>query len=96
VITGEAWTADEAKVLRTFFSGSRLLSIPASQGKKRVILDHLAQEFEVGKKYSEREVNTVLLRFHGDYAALRRYLVEEDLMSREDGLYWRSGGRVET
>lgn len=94
-ITDEAWNADEEKVLRAFFSGSRLLSIPAARGKKRIILEHLAQEFEVGTRYSEREVNEVLLRFHDDYAALRRYMIEEDLMSRADGEYWRSGGRVE-
>lgn len=94
-ITDEAWDADEERVLRAFFSGSRLLSIPAARGKKRVILEHLAQEFEVGTRYTEREVNEVLLRFHDDYAALRRYMIEEDLMSRADGEYWRSGGRVE-
>ena len=30
-----------------------------------------------------------------DHAALRRYLVDEDLLSRTpDGTYWRSGGTV--
>lgn len=28
-------------------------------------------------------------------AALRRYLVDEGLMSREHGVYWRTGGHVE-
>jgi hypothetical protein len=37
----------------------------------------------------------VLHRFHADHAALRRYLVENDFMTREDGVYWRSGGTVE-
>ena len=31
-------------------------------------------------------------RFHPDYAALRRYLVENGFMTREDSVYWRSGG----
>ena len=30
-----------------------------------------------------------------DYASLRRYLVDEGLLSRERGLYWRTGGPVE-
>ena len=34
-----------------------------------------------------------LQRYHDDYAALRRYLVEESLMTRVDGIYWRTGGR---
>jgi hypothetical protein len=31
---------------------------------------------------------------HADYAALRRYLVDEEFLSRSGGLYWRSGGTV--
>jgi hypothetical protein len=37
----------------------------------------------------------VLRALHDDHAALRRYLVDEDFLSREDGYYWRSGGTVE-
>ena len=29
-----------------------------------------------------------------DYATLRRYLVDEGLLTRADGVYWRTGGRV--
>jgi hypothetical protein len=36
-----------------------------------------------------------LLAYHPDYAALRRYLVEEDFLARENGVYWRAGGSVE-
>ena len=34
----------------------------------------------------------MLKAFHPDVAALRRYLVEEGLLDREGGEYWRSGG----
>ncbi|MEX1005599.1 MAG: DUF2087 domain-containing protein [Acidimicrobiia bacterium] len=46
------------------------------------------------KTYDEREVNRRLQVVHPDHAALRRYLVDEELMTRADGAYWRSGGRV--
>ena len=36
----------------------------------------------------------MLRRYHDDYAALRRYLVDEGFMTREGGVYWRSGGTV--
>ena len=32
---------------------------------------------------------------NSDYAALRRYLVDEGMLSRADGVYWRTGGRYE-
>ena len=63
--------------------------------KLLVVLDRLAQEFKPGRTYPESEVNEVLNRFHPDHAALRRYLVENDFVTREDGRYWRSGGTFE-
>lgn len=41
-----------------------------------------------------RRVRAPLRAFHPDHAALRRYLVEDDFLSRESGSYWRSGGTV--
>ena len=90
------WTPDEARVLQTFFSGDRLTEIPATQGKRRVVLERLAMEFEPGLRYREQEVNFTLQLFHPDYAALRRYLVDEGIMTRADGVYWRTGGRYRT
>ncbi len=29
-----------------------------------------------------------------DYATLRRYLVDEGLLTRADGVYWCTGGQV--
>jgi len=70
----------------------RLLTIPSKHAKLLVVLDHLAQRFEPGKVYPESDVNAILEQFHADYAALRRYLVENQFLTREDGFYWRSGG----
>ena len=86
---------EKAKVLRAFFRDGRLLQIPSVHGKRLIVLDVLAQEFEPGRRYSEAMVNLVLGKFHDDVASLRRYLVDEDFMDREGGVYWRTGGSVE-
>jgi hypothetical protein len=86
---------EKAAVLRVFVRDGRLVSIPAVRGKRRVVLEHLAACFEPGVKYPERAVDAVLRAWHDDYAALRRYLIDEDLMAREDGVYWRTGGPVD-
>jgi hypothetical protein len=83
---------DAARVLRTFFRGGRLVSIPTQQSKLLIVLDRLAQEFELGHRYPERDVNRILRPFHVDVAALRRHLVDQELLSREAGEYWRTGG----
>ena len=85
----------EDAVLSAFVRDGRLVSIPAQHGKRRVVLEHLARVFEPGVRYPEREVNALLTVWHPDVAALRRYLVDEGLLTREAGVYWRSGGRVD-
>jgi len=87
-------TAAEAEVLGRFFAGERLTEIPAARGKRLVVLERLALEFEPGRRYTEPEVNTILGAFHPDHASLRRHLVDEGLLDRDAGRYWRSGGRV--
>jgi hypothetical protein len=77
------------KVLETFFRRGRLTQIPAQRSKQQIILERLAQEFEPDRQYSEREVNRILVEFHDDVAALRRGLVGEGLMEREEGIYRR-------
>ncbi|WP_245927174.1 DUF2087 domain-containing protein [Nocardioides silvaticus] len=88
---------DESETLRRFFSADgRLHTMPTKHVKRRFVLDHVAQRFEPGRKYAEREVDAVLKEVHEDHAALRRYLVDDGFLTREAGIYWRSGGTVET
>lgn len=77
------------KVLATFFRYGRLLNLPAQLKKRQVILEKIAEAFEPGRAYTEREVNLVLLDFHDDVATLRRGLVEMGLMTRAEGIYLR-------
>jgi hypothetical protein len=85
----------QASVLRSFLRDGRLTTIPATRSKRLVVLDHIAKVFDIGVRYSEREVDALLHVFHPDHAALRRYLVDEAFLSREAGVYWRSGGSVD-
>jgi hypothetical protein len=85
----------EASVLRAFLRDGRLASIPSVRSKRLVVLDHIAKVFEIGVRYPEREVDALLRAFHDDYAALRRYLVDEGFLARENAEYWRSGGTVD-
>jgi hypothetical protein len=91
---GAADDSEEA-VLRTFFRNGRLTEIPAKASKRRIVLERIALEFDPGVRYEEKEVNVKVGAFFNDYAALRRYLVDEGLLSRDKGVYWRTGGRVD-
>lgn len=86
---------ETASVLRTFLRGGRLTQIPMQHGKRLVVLDHICRVFEIGVRYPEREVNAYLRAFHPDTSALRRYLVDEGFLTRENNVYWRTGGSVD-
>jgi hypothetical protein len=88
-------TPEQVPVLRNFVVDGRLTRIPAARGKRRVVLEFLSMQFEPGRIYPERDVNAMLSAFFPDYAALRRFMVDEELLERRDGFYWRSGGPVD-
>ena len=84
------------RVLAAFFRPDGTLhTIPTKRAKRLVVLDHLAQAFEPGRRYTEAEVSARLEQVHPDYAALRRYLVDDQFLAREGGEYWRAGGSVD-
>ena len=77
------------KILQTFLEDNRIKEIPAKRQKRLVILQWLVNQFEHGARYPEAEMNSRLKQYHPDFAALRRYLIENGLMQRAGGVYWR-------
>ncbi|MEN3306746.1 MAG: hypothetical protein V7603_2948 [Micromonosporaceae bacterium] len=86
---------EKAAVLRAFIRDGRLVQVPVARGKRRIVLEHLAACFEPGVRYPERAVDAILRAFIDDYASIRRYLIDEGLLARADGVYWRTGGYVD-
>ncbi|HEY9529278.1 MAG TPA: metalloregulator ArsR/SmtB family transcription factor [Anaerolineales bacterium] len=84
--------AYDKKVIRDYArrDGS-LKTLPAQQKKLEAILRYVVKSFVIGKRYSEKQVNEILKRYHEDTATLRRELVGFGLMQREGGggAYWR-------
>jgi hypothetical protein len=97
-VIGFGMTDDERVVLERYFSGRTLVEFPRQRSKQLIVLQRIALEFDVGRRYSEADVNEKLLPFSTDWSTLRRHLVEEGFLDREtapgDNRYWRSGGRV--
>jgi hypothetical protein len=84
---------DDAKVLRAFVKGNRLVSIPARQGKKQIVLRYLVdQVLPDAAEIDEPELNARLASWHPDVAALRRYLVDGGFATRTGMVYRRAPG----
>jgi biotin operon repressor len=95
--TTEMHDETQPQELRRFLDRSGKLTLwpPAKQRDKLLVLEYLANFFEQGRLYSEKEVNE-LLQLHStfrDAAALRRALYEYRFLSRtRDGSqYWLIG-----
>ncbi len=86
---------DVGRVLRDFFDGERLRSIPVQRKKRVVVLRELLKRFEPERRYAEREVNDILGQAHEDVATLRREMVLYGFMNRERGSYWLAASEPE-
>ena len=84
--------AYDRKVLDTFLDADgRIKAFPAQLKKHQIVLKYVANAFQLERRYSEKEVNAILEKFHEDTAQLRRDLIDFRLMGREGGggAYWR-------
>lgn len=84
-----------AKNMDNYMNDERQLIVWPSKHKNQMdALLYLADQFEQGKIYTEKEVNELLERFHTfeDPALLRRELYEKGLLGRKhDGSeYWKA------
>lgn len=72
-------------VLRNFLTpAGKLTAFPAKRKMKVYCLFYLADKFEAGREYTEREINEVLLDWHtfADPATLRRELYDYGFLNR--------------
>ncbi len=79
------------KVLDSFFRNGRLEKLPAQHKKRLIVLEQFALRLEPGRRYSEQEVTGLIVPLFDDYCAIRRLLVDEGLIRRDEACYWREG-----
>lgn len=82
---------EKRKILNTYMDeAGALKSYPTKEKRKIIVLEAIAKNFSPKKKYSEKEVNTLLKRIYEDYVALRRALIEYGFLERtkNGSSYW--------
>ena len=77
----------------------RIKQLPVPGRTLKPVLLYLAEKFETGRIYGEKEVNEQINKWHtfGDYFILRRLMVDYGFMARKrDGsAYWREEAQME-
>ena len=83
------------KVLNDFLlPNGRLKSIPAQRKKLEAVLQHIAREFMLEARYTDKQVNEILSRYHADTATLRRELIGYRILARAGGEYWKITDKI--
>jgi hypothetical protein len=75
-----------------FDNEGRIMRWPKKKEEKIYILKYLQSKIEKGKRYKEKEINEILLKWHtfNDYALLRREMYDNYLINRtkDNREYW--------
>jgi hypothetical protein len=80
--------SERQKVIENFFAkDGRLKNIPAQRKKKLMVFEYIVRGLKQGKKYPEKELNEYIMKFHEDYATIRREFIINHYMYRENGIY---------
>ncbi|MCP4610664.1 MAG: DUF2087 domain-containing protein [Planctomycetes bacterium] len=79
-------------IIRACFhaDGQKLKHFPKKQKKKVAIQRHIMGRFAKGRRYSEKEINSILKSIYSDHVSIRRYLIDYGFLDREKNgaEYW--------
>lgn len=75
------------KVLKTYFSEGKITRLPSQNKKRWIVYQEIIKLFQAGRTYSEKEMNETIMQLYDDYCMVRRELVDEGVLSRQDGIY---------
>ena len=86
---GTSATVDEdtRNVLRAFFDGPRLLSLPVQRRKKDLVLEEMLRRLPRRREYREPELNKFIEAVFEDFCTIRREWIMGGYMEREGGVY---------
>lgn len=83
-----------ANIDRFLDDRGKIAQLPVKRLSRVHVLAYLADKFETGRDYTEKEVNGICDEWHtfGDYFVLRRGLVDEGFLRRlpNGAKYWRA------
>ena len=77
------------KVLDAFFEGETLKQIPVQRKKKLICYEKIAERFEIGRVYEEAAISEIIAEINPDYCTIRRDMISEGILTRENGRYTR-------
>ncbi len=77
------------KVVHSFIEYGRLKCIPSQLKKKEIVYEYMLREMEFDRDYSEKELSEIIIRYHDDYATIKREMIGLGFLSQQDRSYRR-------
>ena len=77
--------------INKWIKNNKIQKIPKKEKDKIELFNYIANlTFEKNVQYTEKEINEKLKNFYIDYAILRRYMVDYEILSRtrDCKIYW--------
>ena len=75
------------KVIANFMHRGKITQFPRQHKKRLMLLEEVIKHFKTGKIYKEKEVDKIISEIFSDYCTLRRMLIDEGFMERNNGDY---------
>ena len=75
------------KILSTFMAKGKITKMPAQLKKKLVLIEEISHAFELGKPYTEKEMNLMIADYYDDFCMVRRFFVDYGMFARDNGVY---------
>ena len=81
---------EKEKVLERYFKDGKLTALPSKEKRRIMILQHIIEDFEPNRKYTEKEINEIIKSKFYDYVTIRRYFIQYGFMDRaiDGSAYW--------
>ncbi len=76
------------KILKAFFHKNRLIKLPVQRKKRLIVLNEFIRLFQLNREYKESEVNAIINTIYDDHSSIRRMLIDEGIMKRNELAYW--------
>lgn len=77
------------QVLKTYVRDGFILLLPEERKKRKVLLDYMAKDLELGRPYSELELNFRILDHYDAFEEVRAAMLEEGILRKEGSVFYR-------
>jgi len=82
------------KILSTFMPNGKIARMPAQLKKKLILVEEICRAFEIGKPYTEKEMNIIIADYYDDFCMVRRFFVDYGLFTRDNSVYFKQHEKI--